>query len=57
MADLPVRQRVVLVLRHGDGLLESEIADVLGCSQGAVTSYARRGLVALDTRALGGLRP
>lgn len=56
LADLPVRQRVVLVLRHGDGLADSEIADLLGCSQGAVTSYARRGLVALHTRALGRLR-
>ncbi|MGN5382323.1 sigma factor-like helix-turn-helix DNA-binding protein [Streptomyces lasalocidi] len=57
LADLPVRQRVVLVLRHGDGLAESEIAETLGCSQGAVTSYARRGLVALSTRALGEVRP
>ncbi|MFJ9902490.1 sigma-70 family RNA polymerase sigma factor [Streptomyces sp. NPDC101152] len=52
LAELPVRQRVVLVLRHGDGLDESEIADVLGCSQGAVTSYARRGLAALRTGSL-----
>ncbi|GAA2487456.1 sigma factor-like helix-turn-helix DNA-binding protein [Streptomyces longisporus] len=52
LADLPVRQRVVLVLRHGDGLAESEIAELLGCSQGAVTSYARRGLAALSTRSL-----
>jgi RNA polymerase sigma factor (sigma-70 family) len=52
LAALPVRQRVVLVLRHGDGLDASEIADVLGCSQGAVASYERRGLAALRTRSL-----
>ncbi|MFE9449202.1 sigma-70 family RNA polymerase sigma factor [Streptomyces sp. NPDC006739] len=57
LADLPVRQRVVLVLRHGDGLTESEIAEVLGCSQGAVTSYARRGLAALSAGSLPEARP
>ncbi|MFB7509115.1 sigma-70 family RNA polymerase sigma factor [Streptomyces broussonetiae] len=57
LADLPVRQRVVLVLRHGDGLDESEIAEMLGCSQGAVTSSARRGLAALSTRPLQEVHP
>ncbi|WEO94289.1 sigma-70 family RNA polymerase sigma factor [Streptomyces sp. FXJ1.172] len=57
LADLPVRQRVVLVLRHGDGLAEAEIAELLGCSQGAVAAYARRGLAALSARALAEVRP
>ncbi|GEC09807.1 hypothetical protein SSP24_74620 [Streptomyces spinoverrucosus] len=47
LANLPARQRVVLVLRYGEGLAESEIAQMLGCSVGAVTSYTRRGLAAL----------
>ncbi|MFC5637252.1 sigma factor-like helix-turn-helix DNA-binding protein [Streptomyces bullii] len=38
------RERVVLVLRYWDGLGETEIAHVLGCSVGAVRSTARRGV-------------
>lgn len=47
LVTLPARQRVVLVLRYGEGLAESEIAAMLGCSAGTVVSYTRRGLAAL----------
>ncbi|WP_345579984.1 sigma factor-like helix-turn-helix DNA-binding protein [Streptomyces prasinosporus] len=36
------RRRVVLVLRHWEGLGEAEIAQVLGCSVGAVRALLRR---------------
>ncbi|MGW2640840.1 sigma factor-like helix-turn-helix DNA-binding protein [Streptomyces sp. NPDC001348] len=49
------RQRVVLVLRHGEHLAEAEIAEVLGCSVGAVRSYARRGLSALGPLPVSGV--
>ncbi|WP_432042440.1 sigma-70 family RNA polymerase sigma factor [Streptomyces cadmiisoli] len=48
LAGLPARQRVVLVLRYGEGLSKSETAQVLGCSTGTVTSLLRRGLAALE---------
>jgi hypothetical protein len=37
-------QRAVLVLLHGEGLREAEVAQLLGWSRGAVRSRARRGL-------------
>lgn len=37
-------QRAVLVLLHGEGLREAEVAQLLGRSRGAVRSRARRGL-------------
>lgn len=40
------RQRAVLVLLHREGLRETEIAQLLGWSAGAVRSRARRGLAA-----------
>jgi hypothetical protein len=40
------RQRAVLVLLHREGLRETEIAQMLGWSAGAVRSRARRGLAA-----------
>jgi len=46
---LPVRQREVLVLRYYLDLSESEIADTMGISRGAVKSHASRGLAALRT--------
>lgn len=42
LARLPARQRAVLVLRYWADLPVSEVADVLGCSQGTVTSTASR---------------
>ena len=47
LAQLPPRQRAVLVLRYWEQLSESEAADVLGCSLGTVKSSASRGLARL----------
>jgi len=47
LAQLPPRQRAVLVLPYWDQLSESEAADVLGCSLGTVKSSASRGLARL----------
>jgi RNA polymerase sigma-70 factor (sigma-E family) len=47
LADLPPRQRAVLVLRYFCDLPEAEIADALGCSAGTVKSQAARGLAKL----------
>ena len=44
---LPQRQREVLALRYYLDLSESEIADTLGISRGAVKSHASRGAAAL----------
>ena len=42
LADLPVRQRTVLVLRYYVGHTDREIADILGCREGSVRSLAAR---------------
>jgi RNA polymerase sigma-70 factor (sigma-E family) len=47
LAQLPPRQRAVLVLRYWDQFSESEAADMLGCSLGTVKSSASRGLARL----------
>jgi RNA polymerase sigma-70 factor (sigma-E family) len=47
LATLPRRQRAVLVLRFYEDMPDAAIADLLGCSAGAVRSYASRGLAAL----------
>ena len=44
---LPRRQRAVLVLRYCEDLPEAEVAELLGCSPGAVKTHAHRGLRAL----------
>jgi RNA polymerase sigma-70 factor (sigma-E family) len=44
LAQLPERQREVLVLRYYGDLSEAEIAAALGISAGAVKSYASRGV-------------
>ncbi len=44
---LPQRQRTVVVLRYYDDLSETDVADTLGISVGAVKSAASRGLAAL----------
>ncbi|TIC84940.1 SigE family RNA polymerase sigma factor [Nocardioides sp. GY 10113] len=49
LAELPRRQREVLVLRYYLDLSEAEIADTLGISRGAVKSHASRGSAALRT--------
>jgi RNA polymerase sigma factor (sigma-70 family) len=42
LAQLPARQRAVLVLRYWVGLPVAEVAAILGCSQGTITSTASR---------------
>lgn len=49
LAQLPVRQREVLALRHYLDLSEAEIAAALGISRGAVKSHASRGAATLRT--------
>jgi RNA polymerase sigma-70 factor (sigma-E family) len=44
---LPAKQRAVLVLRHYEGLADSEIAVLLACSEVTVRSNAHRGLAKL----------
>ncbi|GAA1398285.1 SigE family RNA polymerase sigma factor [Luteococcus peritonei] len=47
LADLPVQQRTVVVLRYFDDLSERQVAEQLGISVGAVKSAASRGLARL----------
>jgi RNA polymerase sigma-70 factor (sigma-E family) len=47
LAQLPPRQRAVLVLRYWEQCSEAEAAEVLGCSVGTVKSTASRGLARL----------
>jgi RNA polymerase sigma-70 factor (sigma-E family) len=54
LAQVPARQRAVLVCRYYDGLDVAGTARVLGCTEGTVKSQAARGLAALRT-ALAGL--
>ena len=42
LAQLPARQRAVLVLRYWADLSVAEVADILGCSAATVTSTASR---------------
>jgi RNA polymerase sigma-70 factor (sigma-E family) len=42
LAQLPARQRAVLVLRYWADLPVGEVADILGCTEGTVTSTASR---------------
>lgn len=48
LAELPYRQRAVLVLRYHAGCSEAEIADALGCRPGTVKSLASRALARLE---------
>ncbi|CAN5221785.1 SigE family RNA polymerase sigma factor [soil metagenome] len=47
LGDLPTRQREVIALRYYLDLSETEIADALGISRGAVKSHASRAAAAL----------
>jgi len=47
LAQLPVRQRTVLVLRYYEDLPDARIAQLMDCAPGTVRSQAARGLAAL----------
>jgi RNA polymerase sigma-70 factor (sigma-E family) len=47
MTRLSPRQRVAVYLRYSEDLSEQTVADLLGCSVGAVKQHTRRGLDAL----------
>jgi RNA polymerase sigma-70 factor (sigma-E family) len=47
LAQLPPRQRAVVVLRYWEQLSEAETAEILGCSPGSVKSAAWRGMSTL----------
>jgi RNA polymerase sigma-70 factor (sigma-E family) len=49
LADVPPRQRAVLVLRYWEDLSIEETAELLSCSEGTVKSQAARGLATLRT--------
>ena len=53
LAQLPPRQRAVLVLRFFEQLSETETARLLGCSVGTVKSAGSRGLARLRELAVG----
>ncbi|WP_214367177.1 RNA polymerase sigma factor [Pseudonocardia sp. H11422] len=48
--DLPTRQREALVLRFWLDLRETEIADAMGISSGAVKTHVSRGMAALSRK-------
>jgi RNA polymerase sigma factor (sigma-70 family) len=50
LAQLPLQQRRVIVLRYFNDLSEADVAEYLGISVGTVKSAASRGLATLRSR-------
>lgn len=50
LAELPPRQRIVLVLRYWAGMTEAETAELMGTSVGTVKSQAHRAMKTLKER-------
>jgi RNA polymerase sigma-70 factor (sigma-E family) len=58
LAELPPRQRAVVVLRYFEDLPDAQVGALLGCSAGTVRSQAARALAKLRASAdLGGTEP
>jgi RNA polymerase sigma-70 factor (sigma-E family) len=51
LSTLPRQQRAALVLRYYEDRPDQEIADILGCSAGAVRGYISKALATLRARA------
>ncbi|TDJ34630.1 MAG: RNA polymerase sigma factor [Gammaproteobacteria bacterium] len=47
VADLPERQREVLILRYFEGLSTKETAEILGCNEGTIKAHLHRATRAL----------
>jgi RNA polymerase sigma-70 factor (sigma-E family) len=51
LAELPPRQRAVVVLRYAEDMTDAQVAVLLGCSAGTVRSQAARALAKLRASA------
>jgi RNA polymerase sigma-70 factor (sigma-E family) len=51
LAELPPRQRAVVVLRYAEDLTDAQVGELLGCSAGTVRSQAARALAKLRASA------